>query len=150
MNKNGAVRQNWTADPVITNDVLYHWATTALFGRALYASARILMQALFLSFYENLSPLLNVVLMLGELMGVCFVGLRLDLRGKTLQSAAMTDDDKTESSAGESLTDNKQRSQKSINAEKEMAERTKIRLEREAKALRDNLKKRKGQLRERK
>ena len=80
----------------------------------------------------------------------CFDGLRLDLRGKTLQSAAMTDDDKTESSAGESLTDNKQRSQKSINAEKEMAERTKIRLEREAKALRDNLKKRKGQLRERK
>ncbi|WP_085900628.1 hypothetical protein [Kiloniella majae] len=79
-----------------------------------------------------------------------FAGLRLDLWGKTLQSAAMTDQDKTENSAGESLTDNKQRSQKSINAEKEMAQRTKIRLEREAKALRDNLKKRKGQLRERK
>ncbi|WP_156176799.1 hypothetical protein [Kiloniella spongiae] len=78
------------------------------------------------------------------------MSLRLDLKGKTLQCAAMTDQDKTESSAGESLIDDKQRSQKSLNAEKEMAERTKKRLEREAKALRDNLKKRKGQLRERK
>ncbi len=26
----GARRQNWTADLVITNDALYHWATRAL------------------------------------------------------------------------------------------------------------------------
>ena len=74
----------------------------------------------------------------------------LDLVGQTLQSAAMSEEEKSEQTAGESLNETDERSQKSITSEKAVAERTTIRLSREAKALRDNLRKRKGQLRERK
>ncbi|MFD2207752.1 hypothetical protein [Kiloniella antarctica] len=74
----------------------------------------------------------------------------LDLITKTLQSAAMNEEEKSEHTAGESLKETEDRSQKSITSEKAVAERTTIRLSREAKALRDNLRKRKGQLRERK
>ncbi|WP_419902324.1 hypothetical protein [Kiloniella sp.] len=74
--------------------------------------------------------------------------------GKTLQSAAMNEEEKTEHSAGEDLKETHksdgERSQKSITSEKAVAERTVNRLNREAKALRDNLRKRKGQMRERK
>ena len=71
-----------------------------------------------------------------------------------MQSAPMTEEEKSETSAGNVPEDNpeeaKDRSNKSITSEKEVAQRTSHRLSREAKALRDNLRKRKGQLRERK
>ncbi|MEH6632807.1 MAG: hypothetical protein V7776_18470 [Halopseudomonas aestusnigri] len=70
--------------------------------------------------------------------------------GKTLQSAAMSEEEKSEQTAGESPNETDDRSQKSLTSEKAVAERTTIRLSREAKALRDNLRKRKGQMRERK
>ncbi len=71
-----------------------------------------------------------------------------------MQSAAMSEEEKSEQTAGEdpkkTTEEAADRSQKSITSEKAVAERTTIRLSREAKALRENLRKRKGQLRERK